>query len=470
VGIRTYILGRNRTHVRVLTGEQTQLRRTVFNLGLPAVGEQLLNLLVGLVDTFLVGHLAVGVAAQLGYGSAQALAAVGVSGYVIWTATTLFIAVAVGATALIARAIGAGRPDEANGALRQSMLLSVVMGIFTMVVIITTAPALVRVLGAPADVVPLAISFLRITALTMPLAALLFVGNAALRGIGDTRTPLMLMLVVNGLNIAIAWLLVNGHWGLPAMGVDGTAWGAAVGRGVGGLLVVLILMRGRETLRLDRFPWPERSMLGRLLRVGLPAGAEQMAFQSALIVYARMVTGLGTVAFAAHNTVLTIESMSFLPGAGFAAAATTLVGQNLGAGDVTLARRSANESFRQSVIFMGIMGVLFVLVPQWFLGLLVNDRAVVGAGVTPLRTVGIIQPLLAASFIFSGALRGAGDTRFPFIIKLISPWLLRLPLAMVLIPWLGLLGAWIALSSDLALQGILAWWRFRGNRWERIRV
>lgn len=195
-----------------------------------------------------------------------------------------------------------------------------------------------------------------------------------------------------------------------------------------------------------------------------------MAFQSALIVYARMVTGLGTVAFAAHNTVLTIESMSFLPGAGFAAAATTLVGQHLGAGDVGLARRSANESFRQSVIFMGIMGALFVLVPQWFLWLLVNDGAVVAAGVHPLRTVGIIQPLLAASFIFSGALRGAGDTRFPLLIKLVSPWLLRLPLAMVLIPRLGLLGAWIALSSDLALQGLLAWWRFRGNRWELIRV
>jgi multidrug resistance protein, MATE family len=183
-----------------------------------------------------------------------------------------------------------------------------------------------------------------------------------------------------------------------------------------------------------------------------------------------MVTGLGTVAFAAHNTVLNIESMSFLPGAGFAAAATTLVGQSLGANDVGLARRNAYESFRQAVLFMGIMGVLFVLVPHWFLRLMVNDPAVVAAGVAPLRTVGIIQPLLAASFIFSGALRGAGDTRFPLLIKLVSPWLLRLPLAMLLIPTLGLLGAWIALSSDLVLQGVLAWWRFRGNRWEQIRI
>jgi multidrug resistance protein, MATE family len=273
VGIRTNILKRTRSTYSD-QNERTQLRRTVFSLGLPAVGEQLLNLLVGLVDTFLVGHLAAGVAAQLGYGSAQALAAVGIAGYVVWTATTLFIAVAVGATALIARSVGAGRADEANSALRQSVWLSVLMGVLTMAAVIVAAPLFVRMLGAPADVQPLAASFLRITALSMPLAALLFVGNAALRGVGDTRTPLLLMLIVNGLNVVIAWLLVNGQWGLPALGVDGTAWGAAIARGVGGVLVVLVLVRGRGMLRLDRFPMPQRTMMGRLLRVGLPAGAE----------------------------------------------------------------------------------------------------------------------------------------------------------------------------------------------------
>jgi putative MATE family efflux protein len=278
------------------------------------------------------------------------------------------------------------------------------------------------------------------------------------------------MFVVNGLNMLIAWALVNGQFGLPALGVSGTAAGATIARSAGGLLVLFVLVRGRGSLRLDRLPRPELAMLRRLIRIGLPSGAEQMAFQGALILFARLVTGLGTIAFAAHNTVLTIESISFLPGAGFATAATTLVGQGLGAQDVESARRSGHESFYQAAIFMAVMGLLFILVPHWFLSLLVSDPAVIDAGVTPLRTVGIIQPLLAASFVFSGALRGAGDTRFPLWIKLISPWLLRLPLAFLLIPVLGLTGAWIALSSDLALQGVLAWWRFRGGRWRYIRV
>ena len=449
---------------------QIGMRGRVFRLAMPAVGEQLLNLLVGLVDTFLVGHLAAGTISSLGYGSAQALAAVGLSSYVIWTATTLFIAVAVGATALIARASGAGEPVDANSALRQSLLLGALMGVLALVLITLFAGQVMRLLGAPADVYALGVGFLRITALSMPLAGILFIGNAALRGEGDTRTPLFVMFVVNGLNMLIAWLLVNGQFGLPALGVHGTAIGAAVGRSAGGLLVLVMLMRGRGLLRLDRLPRPEPDMLKRLIRIGLPSGGEQLAFQGALVLFARLVTGLGTVAFAAHNTVITIESISFLPGAGFAAAATTLVGQGLGAHEPERARWSGYESFRQAGLFMAGMGLLFILVPHWFLSLLVDDPQVIAAGVTPLRTVGIIQPLLAASFVFSGALRGAGDTRFPLWIKLISPWLLRLPLAFLLIPLFGLTGAWIALSSDLALQGVLAWWRFRGGSWRQIRV
>jgi MATE family multidrug resistance protein len=332
------------------------------------------------------------------------------------------------------------------------------------------AAPMMSMLGAPPDVHPLAVTYLQITSYSMVLSALLFVGTAALRGAGDTQTPLYLMTVVNILNIVVAWALVNGHWGLPTMGVAGSAWGAAIGRGVGGVLVILLLIRGRATLELDRLPrlaWP---MMQRLIRVGLPSGAEQLAFQSALILFARFVTQLGTVGFAAHNTVITIESISFLPGSGFAAAATTLVGQRLGAGDVERARRSGNEAAFLAGIFMTLMGLAFILVPHWFLSLLIGDPEVIAMGVNPLRTVGVIQPLLAASYVFSGGLRGAGDTRFPMYIKLISPWFVRIPLALFLIPRFGLMGAWIPLSSDLGLQGVLAWWRFRSDRWERINV
>jgi multidrug resistance protein, MATE family len=441
-------------------------------LALPAVGEQFLNMLVGLSDTYLVGHISTTAAAQLGYDSAQGLNGVGLANYVLWIVTTLYMAGGVGSTALIARATGAKNNAEANDVLRQSVLLGLVLGLIGMVIMYATAPLAMQVLNASPRVTPLGVEFLRITAFSMPLAGIMFLCNATLRGAGDTRTPLLVMLLVNGINILVSWLLINGMWGFPPLGVAGAAWGTALSRAIGGIIVLLVVLRGVGILKLDRIPRPDWDIIRRIVRVGLPTGGEQFAFQSALVLFASFITGLGEVAYAAHNVVINAESISFLPGFGFAVAATTLVGQSLGAKDVARARQSGHEAFYQSAIFMGIMGVLFVLIPEFFLGLLTNNRAVVETGALPLRLVGVIQPLLAANFVYAGALRGAGDTMWPLLMKLISPWLVRIPLALLLMNvfgW-GLTGAWIAMSADLALQGVLAWWRFRGNRWERIRV
>jgi MATE family multidrug resistance protein len=339
-----------------------------------------------------------------------------------------------------------------------------------MVVMYGGAGLSMQLFGADATVAPLGARFLHITAFSMPLSGLMFMLNAAMRGAGDTRTPLLVMLLVNGINIVASLLLVNGGLGLPALGAEGAAWGSAAGRMVGGVLVVLLLMRGRGMLRIDRLPRPDPELLRRILRIGIPTAAETFAFQSALVLFARFITDLGTVAYAAHNTVVTIESISFLPGAGFAVAATTLVGQSIGARDLGRARQSGHEAYLQATIFMGLVGLMFVAVPELLLRLLVDDPAVVAAGIVPLRMVGVIQPGVAAGYVYAGALRGAGDTRFPLVIKLISPWLVRVPLAFWLVPAYGLVGAWIAMTIDLTLQGVLAYWRFRGSAWERIRV
>ncbi len=313
--------------------QRTALRTQVFKLALPAVGEQSLNMLVGLVDVYLMGHLATRAVAQLGYGPAEGLAAVGLATYVLWFVTTLYMAGAVGSTAVIARATGSNNYAEANTVVRQSVLLGLFMGLLGFVGMYTLAPVAMWFFSPPPAVAALAVSFLHITAFSMPLAGIMFMCNAAFRGAGDTKTPLLIMLVVNGANILISWLLVSGQFGLPSLGVEGTAWGTAAGRAFGGIIAVGLLLRGRGLLRIDRIPLPDREILRRIVQVGLPAGGEMLAFQGALMIFARFVTQLGTVAYAAHNTVITVHSISFLPGIGFAVAATTLVGQNLGAQD-----------------------------------------------------------------------------------------------------------------------------------------
>jgi putative MATE family efflux protein len=426
------------------------------------MGEQLLSMMVGIVDTFLVGHL-----------GAASLAAVGLANQWVFMATMLFGAIATGSTALIARFIGARDPDQANEVLRQSILLGALIGLIATLLGLSFAQQAVALLGAEQDVIGLGTSYLRVVSSIFFFSTLMFIGNASLRGAGDTRTPLFVMLVVNGLNIVVAWTAINGPFGLPQLGVVGSALGAATGRLVGGLLVIGILLRGRANIQLKLANLrPDWALIRRILRIGLPSGLEQLLFRTGHMVFARILAELGTVAYAANQVAMNGWSLSFMPGFGFALAATTLVGQSLGAKDPEGAQRRGYTAYRMGAALMGTIGLAFLLFPAQIVGFFTDDAQVIAIGTMPLRMVGLIQPLLAATMIFTGGLRGAGDTRWPMIVTGSSIWLVRLPLAYLfalVLDW-GLPGAWGALALDLSLRGFLNFLRFRGGRWKTIEV
>ncbi len=441
---------------------QAIIRRDVLNLALPAMGEQMLSMMVGIVDTFLVGHL-----------GAAPLAAVGLANQWVFMATMLFGAIATGSTALIARFIGAREPDQADEVLRQSILLGALIGMIATLLGLSLAQQAVTLLGAEEDVIGLGTSYLRVVSSIFFFSTLMFIGNASLRGAGDTKTPLFVMLVVNGVNIVVAWTAINGPFGLPQLGVVGSALGAATGRLVGGLLVIGILLRGHANIRLKLANLrPDWAFIRRILRVGLPSGLEQLLFRTGHMVFARILAELGTVAYAANQVAMNGWSLSFMPGFGFALAATTLVGQSLGAEDPEGAQHRGYTAYRMGAALMATVGLTFLLFPAQIVGFFTNDPEVIAIGTMPLRMVGLIQPLLAASMVFSGGLRGAGDTRWPMMITGGSIWLVRVPLAYLfalVLDW-GLPGAWTALALDLSLRGLLNFLRFRGGRWKAVKV
>ncbi len=438
------------------------IAREVLTLALPAVGEQMLNMAVGIVNTFLVGHL-----------SAAALTGVGLSTQLIMMTIALVAAVTTGSTALIARAVGARDFRTANRVLGQSMLLGGVIGIVTTLLGVGLAHRALYLMGARDDALRLGTDYLRIVSVTFLLSTLMFVGNACLRGAGDTRTPLRIMMLVNGVNIVVAWVLINGTFGLPQLGVVGAALGATVGRGLGGALVLRALLHGRSGLRLQRLPWaPNLSTIGRILHVGLPSGAEQLLLRLGQISFVRIVAALGTTAYAAHSVALNTESVSFMPGFGFAVAATTLVGQGLGAQDDRLAERYGYVSYALGAAIMGLMGVVFILFARPLVSVFTDDAEVIALATGPLRLIGFVQPMLAAMMIFAGALRGAGDTRVPMLITGAALWLIRVPLGalVVLVLGWGLQGAWTVMAIDLSLRGALNFLRFRSGRWKAVQV
>ena len=215
---------------------------------------------------------------------------------------------------------------------------------------------------------------------------------------------------------------------------------------------------------------PDAVPLRRILNIGLPAGAEQLMMRLGMITYATTVAALGTAAFAAHQIALQAESLSYMPGFGFAIAATTLVGQGLGADDPARAKADTYQAYRLALVLMSFMGLIFFFFPEQIMSIFIDDPVVIRLGVWPLRLVAFSQPMLATMMVFAGALRGAGDTRATLGITAAGLWLVRVPLAFLLTPTLGLVGAWIAMGVDLNLRGLGMFLRFRSGKWATIKV
>jgi putative MATE family efflux protein len=451
-----------------------ELRGRVWNLALPAIGEQLLALGVGVSDTFLAGHLSSAAIDHLGYSRVTAIAAVSVATTAVWVVLTAFFAINIGVTALVARATGANDKALASRAAGQGILLGIIAGLGMIALAVPLASLITHVLGVSGQVASLGASYIRIFSLALPATGAASAATAAMRGAGDARRPLAVMLIVNGMNVIGSWTLMNGLAPLhiPPIGVIGSACGAASGWLSGALLALFFLSRRHSrapllTRRALRF---DRALAARILRVGLPSAAELVVFQIGIVSFGRIVVSLGQASYAANTTMNTVESMGTLPGFGFSVATTALVGQALGASDPELARRVVLAALRPCVLIMATVGLIAALFPQFVLGLFVADPTVLRAGATAMRFSAFTLPASATAFIFIGALRGAGDTKFPVVVRALGTWGIRVPLALAIIPVAALPGARIAMALDFCTQAGITYWRFRSGRWQKSRV
>ncbi len=436
-----------------------ELRQQVLKLALPAASEQVLSVLVNMVNTALVGHL-----------GASALTAVGLSGTITALASVFFGAVSTGGTALIAQAIGAKKPALANRVLGQALMVGAALGLLGASVLLPFARQSLSLMGAQGESGAMGVRYITCLALAVPFTALLMVGNAALRGSGDTRTPMTIMGAINLVNLALSYLLIRGVGPLPELGVTGAGIAAAVANVTGALAVLTILMRGRGVLRLARLvSRPDRAILAQLLRIGLPAGGESLLMQFAFMIYARSISSLGTASYAAYIVAQRIESFSTMPAFGFAAAATTLSGQALGARDPQRARRSVLEAVKIAVSFSLCVAVCTWTFPRALASLFTQDQSVINLAIPPLRVVGFAQPIMAIAFSLSGGLRGAGDTRSTMVITGIGAWLVRVPLAILSVTWLnwGLAGVQSSMMADWLTRALCYAWRFRPAMWAK---
>lgn len=439
----------------------------VLALSWPAIVQQLMLTLVQYIDTAMVGSL-----------GPNATASVGVVSSSVWLFNGLLGAAATGFAVQVAQHIGARETERARSVVRESMLFSLLFGVFMGSAAAALSFSLPGLLGAEEAIRPDASAYFLIVGCSMPFLMAINLMSSLLRCMGDTRTPMLFNITLNILNTIFNFLLIYepreaSVFGLrvflPGAGLG--VPGAALGSALASLLVALLFLRRflsrdfplRISLR-DRFRFT-RDCLSAMIRIAIPQAMAHTASCGAQIAVTVIVAGLGTQAVAANSLAVTAEALCYQPGYGVSTAATTLVGQSIGAGRRDLAVRFARVSTLLGMAIMTGTGLLMFLFAEPLIGMFTPDADVMRLGASVLRIEAFTEPLFAASIVASGAFSGAGDTKWSFAANLLSMWGVRLPIALLLIGSLGLTGMWIAMACELSIKGLVFLWRLRSKKW-----
>jgi len=439
------------------------MRKSIYLLAWPVIAELVLQTVTQMADMIMVGRL-----------GAACVAAVGLSNQPLNIAQGFFMGISVGTTALVARFVGAGDRKRADMVTAQSLVLGTILAAILGTIGFLATPRLVRFMKAGADVIPYGESYMRTLMPGLFMLVINMIASAALRGAGDTKYPMKVNIFLNLFNLLGNYAFIYGNFGFPAMGVTGAALATTIARGVGTSMLLWHVFSGRgvvavRTHQRFRFDW---DMIGRVVRIGLPASLERVSLSLGLAFYVRIVSALGTSAYAAHAIAINAEGISYMPGFAFAVSATTIVGQALGAGRPDVAERAGWQSWKMSATVMGLMGAVLFFFPGILMRLYVDDPEIIGLGAGVLRIMACAQIPMSAAYVFMGALRGAGDTKAVLYVAMTSVWLVRFSLAALFVNvfgW-GLVGAWYAMALDWVVRGSVSMARFAGSKWKEMTV
>jgi putative MATE family efflux protein len=435
----------------VLNKRATQ--RRVFDLAWPVISENFLETMLGIVDTWFVAFL-----------GAAALAGVGAATQLMFFVIAALSAVAVGSAVLVAQAVGARNLSQANRLAKQSLVWSVILSVPLVLIGIFAAEPLIGLFRMEPDVTAIGVDYLRVTMGTVFVLVLRFIAGGVLRGAGDSRTPMLLTLFSNVINVVLVYGLIFGELGMPELGAVGSAWGTFMARAISLALLLAVMWRGKNgiTIRGAEGWLPEWTAARRIMGLGIPAAVEQVLISSAFLMQTIVVAQLGTLFMAAQRVSMNAMSLSFLPGFGFAMAATTLVGQSIGARQPAEGAAAARVATWWGMIWMSALGLIFFFFAEMIMGLFSDDPAVIAIGADGLRVLAFTQPFWAISFIQAGALRGTGDTRFPLWVNTISMWA-AIGLGALLVQTIGggLAAVWAAFLVTSPVTAWLFWRRFQ---------
>jgi putative MATE family efflux protein len=439
--------------------------RTTFLISWPSIVEAVLVSLMASVDTMMVGTI-----------NPQAIAAVGITNQPRFIVMAMIFSLNTGITAVVARRKGEDNYLGANGCLKQCIIISGVLSLLMAALGSFFADPLMLFAGAEEDILGSAVSYFRITMIGMVFTSLSLTINAAQRGIGNTRISMVTNLAANVVNVIFNYLLINGIAFFPELGVNGAAIGTVMGNITAFFMSLRSVYRPKKFDYLDitcEASWKfDKRTVSSILNVSGSAMVEQVFMRIGFFAYAKIVAELGTIAFATHQICMQILNLSFAVGDGFSIAASSLVGQSLGAKRPDLAKLYASISQRIALIASTFIFLLFFFGRNFLVGLFTDDPAIIAQGAVLMIIMAFTTHVQTSQVIISGCLRGAGDTKFVALTSFLSIAIVRPTLSWVLCFPLqfGLVGAWIGVLIDQSLRFLCNFLRFLGGKWTKIQL
>lgn len=444
-------------------------RREIFKIGVPVFVELLMGTLFGMVDMIMLGNSGTGAIVT------ASIAAIGITNQYTFIGLSLLSALTTGATAIIARYIGAKKHDRIENVLRHILLLAMLFLAVPVIIFgLTKSDLIMGFIGAQPDAIEAGRDYFRAIMVGFIFQAFNFATFASMRGTGDTKTPMRINMVANILNVIGNAVLIFGLFGFPAMGVTGAGVSTALSQVVAAILSFIYLVKGKNVVKLtlsEPFHFDSK-IIYNLVKIGIPAAIEQVLFRVGILLYVRTVADLGTTVYATHQLSLNILSLSFTIGQAFGVAASTLVGRSLGQNDTDLAENYMKDIRNIGMLLAIPVSLLLFFGSSVILRLYTQDPEIISMGSGVLKMIAFIQPFQAAQFISAGGLRGAGDTMFTLVSTGVGVLGVRNLGATIFIRMLGmgLTGAWIALIFDQMMRWVLIGYRVRTGHWKHVKL
>ncbi|UCS95923.1 MATE family efflux transporter [Echinicola marina] len=438
------------------------IRKAIFYLSIPMILEMLMESLFAVVDIFFVGKLGV-----------QAVATVGLTESVLTIVYSVAIGLSMAATAVVARRIGEKNREAASEAAFQAISICAVLAVVVGVLGLYFAKELLQLMGGEADLVENGYRYTQIIFAGNISIMLLFLINGVFRGAGNAVIAMRTLWLANGINILLDPLLIFGIGFFPELGLEGAAWATTIGRSIGVLYQLSVLLSGKAVINFRwevmRFKW---HTVQNILKIAIGGMGQFLIESASWIILMRIVSISGSVALAGFTIAIRLIIFALLPAMGFSNAAATLVGQNLGAGHPYRAEASAWKAAHYTAVFLGSCGLIFFLGGDWIIGWFNANPEVVSIGGRGLGIICLGYVFFAYGMVMSQSLNGAGDTRTPTIINICVLWLFQLPLAYILAHHfdLGANGVFIAIAVGHSVHAVVSSWIFNKGKWKLVKV